>query len=92
VSDLGERILRQLELVEAVSVAERPCVRVWRFHDAPREMRALSHHGGDEDWVAHVPVGMEWPLWAGEGTPFGVCCVSEHGLIDGSVVLIGAHS
>lgn len=26
-------------------------IRVWRFEDAPPEAQALSHHGGDEDYV-----------------------------------------
>jgi hypothetical protein len=91
-STIGERILRELELVEAVSVADSPCYRVWRFHDAPEEMRALSYHGGDEDWIAHCPPGSEEPYWASEGSQFGCCSVSRHDLIDGSFVLIGAHS
>lgn len=30
-------------------------IRVWRFDDAPEELRDLSHHGGDEDWLALIP-------------------------------------
>lgn len=32
-----------------------PPILVWRFYDAPEEYRALSGHGGDEDWLAFVP-------------------------------------
>jgi hypothetical protein len=69
-------------------------ILVWRFDDAPEEFRALSTHGGDEDWIAVFPVGFEgeWVGWAEEGTSFGVCSVSEHLAPDGRVVLIGAHS
>ena len=28
---------------------------VWRYADAPESLRALSPHGGDEDWLAVVP-------------------------------------
>jgi hypothetical protein len=28
---------------------------LWRFYDAPEEYRALSDHGGDEDWILFVP-------------------------------------
>lgn len=31
--------------------------RVWRFHQAPAEYRALSRHGGDEDFVVVGPAG-----------------------------------
>jgi hypothetical protein len=78
---------------------------VWRFEDAPEEFRALSHHGGDEDWVALVPktmadsfIPMELDSdpefahqWADQGTSFGCCDVSEHFLPTGEKVLIGAH-
>jgi hypothetical protein len=53
----------------------------------------LRRFGGDEDWVAHCPAGMDAdPSWAWEGGNFGCFSVSRHELIDGSTVLIGAHS
>jgi hypothetical protein len=64
---------------------------VWRFRDAPGELASLSPHGGDEDWVALVPVDGERPSWT-ENTSFGYCDVSEHELPDGRLVLIGAHA
>lgn len=68
-------------------------ILVWRFADAPEEFRALSEHGGDEDWVAVVPVALRhaWIPWLEFG-PFGVCDISEHLLADGRKVCIGAHS
>ena len=69
-------------------------ITVWAFHDAPAELRALSEHGGDEDWLAVLPAAFREfpPLWMDEGTAFGVCSVSRHELGDGRFVLIGAHS
>ena len=68
-------------------------IRVWRFRDAPEEFRKLSKHGGDEDWLAHVPAEMaeDYIGWMETGS-FGACDVSEHKLDDGSVVRIGAHA
>jgi len=34
-------------------------IRVWRFADAPKFLREMSTHGGDEDWVALVPSNLE---------------------------------
>ena len=65
---------------------------VWSFYDAPGELRCLSRHGGDEDWVALMPKGMDQPSWMESGTCFGCCDVSEHQLDDGRTVYIGAHA
>lgn len=67
-------------------------ILVWEYDDAPGELKALSRHGGDEDWVALVPVGGTIPSWAESGTRFGCCDVSEHAYWDGRTVLIGAHA
>lgn len=71
-------------------------IKVWRWEDAPEELRALSTHGGDEDWVALLPPNYagegEWIGWLESGTSFGCCDVSSHPLPDGSVVKIGAHA
>jgi hypothetical protein len=68
-------------------------IRVWNFYDAPEEYRKLSEHGGDEDWLAHVPRGFEGvqPIWMVSGSSFGCCDVSEHEVSDGRVY-IGAHA
>lgn len=70
------------------------CVRVWRFYDAPEELKELSEHGGDEDWLALIPPSMaeDYFAWMEDGSAFGCCSVSEHKLADGSLVKIGAHS
>lgn len=76
--------------------AEGALIRVWPFYDAPEAFRALSPHGGDEDWIADIPDALvvrgDWIGWAESGTPFGTCDVSEHPQPDGSVVRIGAHA
>lgn len=75
--------------------AVAPFIKIWAFHDAPAEYRALSSHGGDEDYLALIP--KEWietqpiPVWLEYGS-FGVCDISHHELSDGSVVCIGAHA
>lgn len=73
-------------------VSQRKAIIVWSFYDAPGELRSLSRHGGDEDWVALVPYDVERPSWTESGTAFGCCDVSEHQLIDGRWVYIGAHA
>jgi hypothetical protein len=69
-------------------------IQVWKWTQAPKEYRALSMHGGDEDWVALVPQELiqESIGWMEEGTSFGCCSVSEHPLPSGDVVRIGAHA
>lgn len=67
-------------------------ILIWTFREAPGELRSLSRHGGDEDWVALLPVGMEQPSWMETGSSFGCCDVSEHQLDDGRQVYIGAHA
>lgn len=69
-----------------------PAMVIWRFQEAPGELRQLSNHGGDEDWVALLPVGMEQPSWMESGSNFGCCSVSSHELEDGRTVYIGAHA
>ena len=68
-------------------------ITVWRWEDAPEEFKALSTHGGDEDWVAFVPSFLKdtYIGWMDEGSSFGCCSVSEHEVKNG-VVRIGAHA
>lgn len=81
-----------IEAAAAARTTDPKAVTVWRFDEAPEELRALSSHGGDEDWLAVLPFGQTMPMWMAPGSAFGVCDVSEHDLIDGSTVCIGAHS
>jgi hypothetical protein len=70
-------------------------IRVWRWEDAPEELKALSTHGGDEDWVALLPPKFagEWIGWM-EGGSFGACdtSVHTHPELPGYEVRIGAHA
>jgi len=72
-------------------MADSRTILVWAFYDAPKELRDLSRHGGDKDWLAFVPEGVERPEWIYDGSPFGSCNVSTHA-VDGGTVYIGAHS
>lgn len=75
--------------------SDENAIVIWRFHDAPQQLRDLSGHGGDEDWVAYIPPSHEGdvPMFIDPeySRSFGVCDTSTHKLQDGSVVLIGAH-
>lgn len=70
-------------------------IQVWKFHDAPEELRSLSEHGGDEDWLALIPpcVDDQYVSWMREGTSFGWCTVTrqEHPTKKGYIVVIGSH-
>ena len=71
-------------------------ILVWVFWDAPEELRALSDHGGDEDWLAEIPAQLAdpCPMWMDTGSQFGCCHVSEHAHPTkvGWRVRIGAHA
>lgn len=30
-------------------------IKVWKWNDAPEKYKALSTHGGDEDYIVYVP-------------------------------------
>lgn len=69
--------------------------QVWRFDDAPEELRALSDNGGDEDWLAVVPDG-----FCDYGIPFWMQAMDScrepqdipHPTKDGFRVIIGSHA
>ena len=65
---------------------------VWYWKDAPGELRALSDHGGDEDFISLLPLNKEAPSWMDDGSSFGHCRVSSYRLPDGREVRIGAHA
>lgn len=91
---LVEQLRIEVERVGTALDHRDGAILVWRFREAPDSLREMSEHGGDEDWVAYVPASVQdgEPMWAAEGTPFGCFSVSRHELVDGSAVLIGAHS
>lgn len=71
-------------------------IMVWEFHEAPKELRALSEHGGDEDWLAEIPsrYGDSYYIGWMEIGPFGCCDVSQHAHPSkpGWTVRIGVHA
>lgn len=72
----------------------RPFSVLWRYWDAPEELRNLSPHGGDEDWILYSTADFDAEDYKFEPLvrALGVCDVSRHPLLDGSVVFIGAHA
>ena len=84
-------------LSEGLGVKDAPQhIRVWAWEDAPQELRALSGHGGDEDWVALLPPkhAGRWIGWMDSGSSFGCFDVSTHTHpeLPGYEVRIGAHA
>ena len=71
-------------------------ILVYRFHEAPAALQALSPHGGDEDWLAVIPphLAETWIGWMEPGTSYGCCDVSEHPYPGkpGYLIRIGCHS
>ena len=73
---------------------------VYKFYQAPQQLKDLSTHGGDEDWLAIVNKDEEIPLWMDEGTNFGCCSVTTQrvsfripGVCEvGDQIVIGAHA
>jgi hypothetical protein len=91
-------IERAVEFIDAAFGEGRTdMLRVWVFHQAPEPLKALSEHGGDEDWLLLIPARYDGDFfcriaWAESGTAFGRYDVSEHLLPNGWEVRIGAHA
>jgi len=68
-------------------------IQMWWFFDAPKEYRDLSGHGGDEDYLAFVPDGVDTPWWMDDVYQGGwaVCDVECH-IVSGGTVYITAHA
>lgn len=69
-------------------------ILVWRFEDAPEQLRALSPHGGDEDWLVEVPPGVLncTPLWLERIDTCLDPSEHPHPFKEGWVIYIGAHA
>jgi len=67
---------------------------LWRFHDAPEELRALSTCGGDEDWLAELPPSFndDTPDWLYHLAANGNLLLYDHPTAPGWKVCIGAHA
>lgn len=66
--------------------------KVWRFHDAPEELRRMSTNGGDEDWIVEIPPGADADTrWI---EAIGCCDVAfySHPTRPGWTLAIGAHA
>jgi hypothetical protein len=74
---------------------ESRAIKVWRFEDAPEELRNLSTNGGDEDWLALIPRGFDFtyglPMWM-QVSAFDTSDPQVYDLPDGSKVVIGSHA
>lgn len=91
--ELSERIIDGLTYLSAAYSDQQNCIRVYAFADAPQELRALMHRGGDEDWIAVVPANYEnrhYIAWLETGK-FGINVESTE-LVDGTVVYLAFHS
>jgi len=78
-------------------------ILVWSFYDAPEELRSLSEHGGDEEWIVAIPVEgysegelqrLEWSIAARidrwDSADGGFCEVEYNGQLHR--VYISAHA
>lgn len=69
-----------------------PYAIVWRFEDAPDDLKKLSNNGGDEDWLVEFYHSRGCtPRWVEE---IGVCStdVFDHPTKPGWCVAIGSHA
>lgn len=78
-----------------IHVQDDKCIKVWSWELAPEELKELSTHGGDEDWVAFIPFSVYdenfYIGWMESGTSFGYSDVSSYRVANGEV-RIGVHS
>lgn len=71
-------------------------LQIWYWRQAPEELKQLSEHGGDEDWVAVMRKSWiesehgQIPYFL-ETKPFAVCDYSQHEYGD-YIVIISAHA
>ncbi|MBP8183355.1 MAG: hypothetical protein KAX88_04570 [Rhodoferax sp.] len=77
------------------SIFDVQAITVWNWADAPPDLKALSDHGGDEDWIALVPQHYARDYYLAfldhidtRRTPQ----VTPHPSITGYEVWIGAHA
>jgi hypothetical protein len=68
-------------------------ILLWRYEEAPLSYKETGDNGGDEDWVAFVPDGVEVPWWIEQdgGTHFAVC-ESKEFAVEGGRIFVGSHS
>lgn len=77
-----------------MSESTKEPIKIWRYRDAPVHLKAMSEHGGDEDYIALVPLHYrdEHLVWRIEDLGLlGCCSTDKHETPEGDVY-IGAHS
>jgi len=89
-----ESVKPQMWAVLSDGVAAKECmISYWEFRDAPEDLRHMSEHGGDEDWLAVIPHDMMTPHHWQSGT---YCddniSRTPHPYVKGLDVVIGAHA
>lgn len=94
--ELVAPVMREAEAVQrAYPQATTGDVIAWFFQDAPKELQALSPHGGDEDYVLYQPPGyvggIDLDLLVEKlAQPSGIYFKKR--LENGAVVVITAHA
>lgn len=68
------------------------CAKIYLWDEAPMRLKALSNHGGDEDWLAVLPRRFGNCPLLHTGTNFAPCRASKYKLRDGRTIRIGAHA
>jgi hypothetical protein len=91
-----DAVLTENQTTDLIRLRNGACgaALVWDFHAAPDYLRALSDNGGDEDWIAVLPVahpalrygGARWVDALSLVDPQRIELPALH-----LVVLIGAH-
>ena len=91
--DVTAQIIRagDIDFKAVTSSSSDRAILIWKFEDAPKKYQVLSQNGGDEDYIALIPNGMEIPVFLEEGTAFGCFKVEKHEVAEG-LVLIGCHA
>lgn len=71
-------------------------IEVWPFDKAPRWLQEDCSQGGDEDWIAVLPIGMtedDWIGWIHGGQGFSICGEPDVvELSDGRIAYVGRHA
>lgn len=69
-----------------------PPIKIWQFDGAPPEYRAMSGHGGDEDWIIYSPPSLDPNVAESIAEKLEICDFTRHPLEDGSTIWITAHA
>lgn len=70
-------------------------ITIYRFEDAPDELKGLSTNGGDEDWIALVPKAFVHNMYLGWLERIDTCQepeVLDHPTLPDYEVWIGSHA